>query len=95
MKFSKFSWKLILEVEIDIIVFFLLFLYLKYLIRYSWYFFEEYVLKEEDEKFEDENIFNILLWVIFVNCKELVEICWLRVENYLCKFYKIVKWKIV
>lgn len=58
-------------------------------------FFKEYVLKEEDEKFEDENIFNILLWVIFVNWKELVEICWLRVENYLCKFYNIFKWKIV
>lgn len=94
MKLSKFSLKLTLDAEIDTIVFSLLSLYSKHLIRYSWHFFEEYVLKEEDEKPEDENISNILLWAIFANRKELAEICWLRVENHLCKFYKIVKWKI-
>lgn len=56
-------------------------------------FFKEYVLKEEDEKPEDENISNILLWAIFANRKELAEICWLRVENHLCKFHNIFKWK--
>lgn len=45
--------------------------------------YKEYVLKEEDEKPEDENISNILLWAIFANRKELAEICWLRVENHL------------
>lgn len=46
-------------------------------------------MKEGDEKFEDEIIFDILFWVIFVNWKELVEICWFRVENYLCMCYNI------
>lgn len=32
------------------------------------------------------NVFDLLFWFIFVNRKELVEICWLRGNNYLCKF---------
>lgn len=34
------------------------------------------------------------MWAIFANRKELAEICWLRVENHLCKFHNIFKWKI-
>lgn len=34
-------------------------------------------------------IFDILFWVIFVNWKELVEICWFRGDNYLCNFMYI------
>lgn len=35
---------------------------------------------------KDESIVSVFLWVIFVNRKELVEICWLRSKDYLCKF---------
>lgn len=64
----------------------------KYLIRFGIYFLE-YILKDDDddEKFEDEIIFSILFWVIFVNCKELVEICWFKVENYLCRCFFFLK----
>lgn len=60
---------------------------------YLFYFFflVEYVLKEDDEKPEDETISNILLWAIFANRKELAEICWLRVENHLCTCNNIYK----
>lgn len=40
--------------------------------------------KDEDEDKYVE-VFDILLWVIFVNWRVLVEICWLKGENYLCK----------
>lgn len=53
------------------------------------YQFVEYILKEGDEKPEDETIFDILLWAIFSNRKELAEICWLRVENHLCMCHNI------
>lgn len=38
-------------------------------------FFLEYM---QGEIFIDESIVDVLLWFIFVNRKELVEICWLR-----------------
>lgn len=60
----------------------------KYLIRFGIHFLE-YILKDDDddEKPEDETISSILLWAIFANRKELAEICWLKVENHLCRCF--------
>lgn len=44
--------------------------------------FSEYM---QGETFTDESITDVLLWSIFVNRKELAEICWLRGKDQLCK----------
>lgn len=47
------------------------------------------LFKEEKEKTEDEDeiIADLLLWAIFVDRKEMAEICWLRGKDHLCKYY--------
>lgn len=53
--------------------------------------FLEFILpddkKEKKTKENNESSANLLLWAIFVNRKELAEICWLRGTNQLCKSY--------
>lgn len=34
---------------------------------------------------EDDSIANVLLWAIFVNRKDVAEICWLRGKDHLCE----------
>lgn len=42
---------------------------------------------EDDDM--DESIFDFLLWIIFVNRKEFVEIFWFKSKNYFCMCFII------
>lgn len=47
--------------------------------------------KKEKTEDEDDIIADLLLWAIFVDRKEIAEICWLRGKDQLCRYNIIVR----
>lgn len=56
------------------------------MLTYKQYFF---ILVQDSP--EEESIADVLLWAIFVDRKELAEVCWLRGTDHLCKNYNTDK----
>lgn len=67
-----------------LIIFFVCFIYL---FLNCFYFVGKIDDLEDDDM--DESIFDFLLWIIFVNRKEFVEIFWFKSKNYFCMCFII------